>query len=240
MMPLRATPGADQQRAADDDDDVVAEAGERFFQRNDADRERGKQRQRRDEIVAQPPPDEGRHHQRDDGEGEQLGQCEHGNSRLALKNALMRNFVAGTEAVLSRAAGAGRARRARCPSQPRIIRKPPAGAAIANSRSSMKSRLTISPAKSATPTSRTTAAQRMTVLKKVRPTTSSAGACTTRKVAAVAVLGDPPCAAMAERATPAAPQRPPARIRRRLDMKYRGDAEMGSRCTGRPKPARQA
>ena len=31
-------------------------------------------RERRNEIVAQPPPDEGRHHQGDDGEGEQLRQ----------------------------------------------------------------------------------------------------------------------------------------------------------------------
>ena len=91
--------GADQKRAADDDDDVVAETGEGFFQRNDADGERGKQRQRSDEIVAQPPPDEGRHHQRDDGEGEQLGQCEHGNSRLALTNALRRNMFPKQELV---------------------------------------------------------------------------------------------------------------------------------------------
>ena len=69
--------GADEKRAADDDDDVVAEAGKGLVERHDADRERGEQRERGHEIVAQAAPHEGRHHQRDDGERQQLRQCEH-------------------------------------------------------------------------------------------------------------------------------------------------------------------
>ena len=109
--------GADQQRAADDDDDVVAETGECLFQRNDADGKCGKQRQGSDEIVAQPAPDERCHHQHDDGEGEQLGQCEHGNSQLDAQERAMRNFVAGgrTRSNSAKQAAGEERRERRCP-----------------------------------------------------------------------------------------------------------------------------
>src|SRR5690606_31608476 len=146
--------------------------------------------------------------------GEELGEREHGDSRLALENAL-RGISLPPPRVGCRRYHPSRRRGKRAetamPIQPTIIRPPPAGAAIGKRRASRQSRATRSPAKTATPMSRTTAAQRMTTLKKIRPMISSAGACTTRKVAAVAVLGEPPCAATAESATPAAPHSPAAR-----------------------------
>ena len=67
--------GADQKRAADDDDDVVAEAGERRIIGHDADGECDEQRAAGDEVIAEATPDKRRHHQSDDGEGENLIDC---------------------------------------------------------------------------------------------------------------------------------------------------------------------
>src|SRR5690606_9053150 len=65
---------ADHQSAGDDDDDIIGKAGERLGGRHNAQQHGRQQRADRHYVIAPAAPDERNHHERDDGEGENLRQ----------------------------------------------------------------------------------------------------------------------------------------------------------------------